>query len=203
MPSAPDGETADGFQPDSASICAARSGAEIPRHSEPASSRTGIRAGIGTADVARTAVVDGLLAPLAATATSPTTPKTRAQSAPPITVIVVVGKIRPFEVSSHEELGRETTLVTRNLESLAKCLQNRGPWPSSFYEPSSETYARRTDDRHPDRCHYPSVSADGRLPLRRGARGATLEKPSSFGEGRTVATPGPPRTDRPGGDRPT
>src|SRR5664279_6236485 len=75
MPSAPAEETADGFQPDSASICAARSGADIPGHREPASSRTGIRAGMGTADVARTAAVDGLLAPLAATATSPTTPK--------------------------------------------------------------------------------------------------------------------------------
>src|ERR1019366_2746581 len=130
------------------------SGAEIPGHSEPASSRTGIRAGIGTADVARTRAVDGLLAALAATATRPTTPKTRAQSAPPITVIVVVSTIRPFEISSHEELGRETTLVTRNPESLARCLQNRGLSPSSFYEPSSETHGRRTGDRHPDRCHY-------------------------------------------------
>ena len=155
MPSAPAGETADGFQPDSASICAASSGAEIPGHREPASSRTGIRAGMGTADVARTGAVDGLLAPLAAIATRPTAPKTRAHSTPPITVIVVVGTIRPFEISSHEELGRGTTLVTRNLESLAKCLQNRGPWPSSFYEPSSETHARRTGDRSPGSMPLP------------------------------------------------
>jgi hypothetical protein len=67
-----------------------------------------------------------MLAPLAAIATRHTAPKTRAHSTPPITVIVVVGTIRPFEISSHEELGRETTLVTRNPESLARCLQNRG-----------------------------------------------------------------------------
>jgi hypothetical protein len=42
-----------------------------------------------------------------------------------MTVIVVV-TIRPFEISSHEELGGETTLVTKNPESLARCLQNRG-----------------------------------------------------------------------------
>src|SRR5665213_3193561 len=129
MPSAPAGERADGFQPDSASICAASSGAEIPGHSEPASSRTGIRAGIGTAEVARTAADDGLLAPSAAAVTSPTTPKTRAQTAPPITVIVVVGTIRPFEISSHEELGRETPLVTRNPASLPTCLQTRSLRP--------------------------------------------------------------------------
>ena len=35
--------------------------------------------------------------------------------------------------------------------------------PVLFYEPSSETHARRTGDRHPARSHYPSVSADGRL----------------------------------------
>ena len=38
MPSAPAGETAAGFQPDSTSIWAASSGAEMPGHSEAASS---------------------------------------------------------------------------------------------------------------------------------------------------------------------
>src|ERR1035437_10074557 len=117
MPSAPAGETADGFQPDSTSIWAASRGAEIPAHREAASSSTGIRVGIGTAVVARTGAADTSLAPLAATATRPTTPKTRAHSAMPITVSVLVGTIRPFAFSTHEELGRQTTLGRRNLES--------------------------------------------------------------------------------------
>src|ERR1039457_1610587 len=104
MPSAPAGETAAGFQPDSTSIWAANKGAEMPGHSEPASANTGIRAGMGISEEARTGAAPELFTPLAATATRATAPRTMAHSTPPITVNALVGTIRPPGDSTHQEL---------------------------------------------------------------------------------------------------
>src|ERR1039458_7995605 len=125
MPSAPSGETAFGFQSDSAWICAASSGAEMPGHNEPASSSTPMREGMGTAAEARIGAADGWRVP----------PRTRAHSTVVITLSALVVTIRCPERSSRKELGRETTFGPRNLKSLNKSHNTRGPGPVPSMSP--------------------------------------------------------------------